>query len=361
MTNDGDCGAVTLDLGPLFLYVLNVPNGLIHGVPASETVVVPVISRKSGVLLALQHWTLAVKAAPMDEEEDGSETLLPTPMVLDLVDFSLAVLPSQAPSFLADPVEAIPKSASLLTQAYEWLQMAEGHRINYYTAAEEEVPPLPTRQQKRQGPAILAEDPAPKKPWVKRVTAAALAEQVSHLVQVIPALTQQLEALQTPTDQVRGGGIRRYSQTQDSSISPAMLDFDGCDFKGSSGLLGAHRASASNKAASPLPPCKPNLLPSDKGYAAVARSTGIRHPCFPVAAPAVRGPQSSGQSCSKSGWVPGLWGGVRIKLFPFLGEKLLAGLAARKGNFVLKVAQNAARRLRPAEPLLEKLAKLQTR
>ena len=32
-----------------------------------------------------------------------------------------------------------------------------------------------------------------------------------------------------------------------------MLDFDGCDFKGSSGLLGAHRASASNKAASPLP------------------------------------------------------------------------------------------------------------
>lgn len=54
---------------------------------------------------------------------------------------------------------------------------------------EEEVPPLPTRQQKRQGPAILAEDsdPAPKKLWVKRVTAAALAEQVSHLVQVIPA------------------------------------------------------------------------------------------------------------------------------------------------------------------------------
>lgn len=61
MTNDGDCGAVTLDLGPLFLYVLNVPNGLIHGVPASKTVVVPVISRKSGVLLALRHWSLAVK------------------------------------------------------------------------------------------------------------------------------------------------------------------------------------------------------------------------------------------------------------------------------------------------------------
>ena len=148
----------------------------------------------------------------MDEEEDGSETLLPTPMVLDLVDFSLAVLPSQAPSFLADPVEAIPKSASLLTQAYEWLQMAEGHRINYYTAAEEEVPPLPTRQQKRQGPAILAEDPAPKKPWVKRVTAAALAEQVSHLVQVIPALTQQLEALQlqqTRLEEVVSGGTAR--------------------------------------------------------------------------------------------------------------------------------------------------------
>ena len=150
----------------------------------------------------------------MDEEEDGSETLLPTPMVLDLVDFSLAVLPSQAPSFLADPVEAIPKSASLLTQAYEWLQMAEGHRINYYTAAEEEeeVPPLPTRQQKCQGPAILAEDPAPKKPWVKRVTAAALAEQVSHLVQVIPALTQQLEALQlqqTRLEEVVSGGTAR--------------------------------------------------------------------------------------------------------------------------------------------------------
>ena len=40
---------------------------------------------------------------------------------------------------------------------------------------------------------------------------------------------------------------------------------------------------------------------------------------------------------------------------------LLADLAARKGNFMLKVAQNAARRLRPAETLLQKLAKLQTR
>lgn len=40
---------------------------------------------------------------------------------------------------------------------------------------------------------------------------------------------------------------------------------------------------------------------------------------------------------------------------------ILADLAARKGNFMLKVAQNAARRLRPAETLLQKLAKLQTR
>ena len=122
--------------------------------------------------------------------------------------------PFSGPVFLGRPRGGNPKSASLLTQAYEWLQMAEGHRINYYTAAEEEeeVPPLPTRQQKCQGPAILAEDPAPKKPWVKRVTAAALAEQVSHLVQVIPALTQQLEALQlqqTRLEEVVSGGTAR--------------------------------------------------------------------------------------------------------------------------------------------------------
>eukprot|EP00435_Cladocopium_sp_Y103_P017354 s93_g4.t1 len=213
----------TVDKGPLFLYVLTVPPEIAILDQGNEVLAVPVITRRNGVLLAVASGVLPVEvlaagetAPPTDmigphrtlhvealtEEEDGTEADFPAGMLVDLVDFHASVLPllrecdpvtdSGALPFLADFPEVVPKPASLLTQAYEWLHMSEEDRINYYTAVEDAAE---TPRPKQSAPVTSAGIPAPKKP-AKRVTAAALSEQVSGLAQTLPALTQQLEQLQ---------------------------------------------------------------------------------------------------------------------------------------------------------------------
>ena len=217
----------TIDTGPLFLYVLSLPVHVARlEIADQQFVVVPVISRRNGILLAAPHGILPaellvsgdsadvqdlvgpsrmLQVEAIVEEDNGTETEHPDGLLVDLVDFHAAVLgmlrefdpvtDSRVQSFSVDFPEVVPKPASLLTQAYEWLQMAEEDRINYYTAAEEVMEPFPKQSARKPALASSPSEPAPKK-VTKRVTAAALAEQVSGLAQTLPALTQQLEALQ---------------------------------------------------------------------------------------------------------------------------------------------------------------------
>ena len=99
--------------------------------------------------------------------------------------------------FWPDAPELMPSSAFLMQAAMEWCQSEEESRVHFYSAAEEAqplaetVPKKPTPKRSSAPPGAPAKDPA--KP--KRVTTAALADQVASLAQSIPALVEQVQKI----------------------------------------------------------------------------------------------------------------------------------------------------------------------
>eukprot|EP00435_Cladocopium_sp_Y103_P051633 s1074_g16.t1 len=369
----------------------------------NEILVAPVLIRKNGVLLAVASGVLPVEvlaagesANPTDligphrtihaeavtEEEDGTETDYIEGLILDLVDFHASVLPllrefdpvtdSGAQPFLAESPEAVPKPASLLTQAYDWLQMSEEDRIGFYTAAEETTAaPRP-----KQAAPVTSGPPVPKK-QTKRVTAAALSEQVSGLAQTLPALTQQLEALQaqqkrleeavsTGTAQQRTPAYRQPFQTPPALPSRANVR---------SYLTGIGPPPRTRPVAPEPSPGQqtggenevlfgeePAILPSEEGYAHQIQAAQQQPQEMSLSQLLFQQSQALttlvGHIANQDGldFGGGSSSGSAISLRgSSKREKLLSDLAQRKGQFMLKIAQNAHRRLKPAEPVPQSL------
>ena len=185
-----------LEKGPMMLYVFTSPMETASEQPA-ESICVPIMARKDGVMLAIPPTFLPeedvekgdsaavedlmgpsrlVTLPAMVEEEDGSERPLGTELEVLLIDFSHGILPFIRPMdpategegilfFSAELPTALPSSSSLMAAATEWIQVAGDPRVLFYSAAEEEV-------------EAPAKAPPAKKP-VKRITTAALAEQVA--------------------------------------------------------------------------------------------------------------------------------------------------------------------------------------
>ena len=390
-----------LDAGPMYLYVLTLPPSLTLQESNLETLAVPVISRQNGVMLAVPSAALPdaflsagvpgismdlvgpskkVQIPAMVEEADGAETPIGIDLDITLVDFHSTVIShlrlfdpvtdSQlTPPFLAGSPEALPQPSLLLAAAYEWIQM--GHeegttdRIYYYTADEAEVVDS--------GVPVQPTSRAPKKTPQKRVTAASKAEQVSGLAQVLPNLTQQLVALQDQQKRletiVMEGTTKMQTPAHQLPFAtpprlPGTASAQG--FMAQVGPPPRTRASAlrqpKGERESPqlmVPGEEPMLVPSEEGYLdQLAAASGMPKPDHITQ---LLFQQSQALTtlvshiAAQDGGLDFGGGSSSSSSLSLKGsskrEKLLSELASRKSSFMLLVAQNAFRRLKPAEPL----------
>eukprot|EP00435_Cladocopium_sp_Y103_P040350 s366_g11.t1 len=202
-------------------------------------------------------------------------------------------------------------------------------------------------------------------PLGSRTTNAALAEQIQNLSAILPAISNQLESLQV--DQRRLEALVS-SNVEQQKIPPYRQPF------ASVPPLPARQGSASQflqkigsppagrtrpampRASAPEPPVpgeEPNLVPSEEGYLeqlqssqppqmsevllqqSQALTTLMAHLTSQDGLMDLRASSSSTTALSLGGSAG--------------RDRLLQELASRKGNFLLKVAQNAHRRLRPSE------------
>ena len=380
----------------LTLYVLKLP---IEGLPLTEEAeafVVPVMEREKGLLLALpvgflpEVWTLqgldASEDSPfgpfteivvqaMEEDEVGQEVPLDTSINCLLMDFSWSILPgfrefdpvTEGPGiqcFLEGSPHLVPFSSALLTQAYDWMMKAGAPpRAQYYSAEEgreKSFVMLATEKKKAEPPA---------KP--KKMTTAVLADQIAQLTQSIPAMASQLKTLQENQARLEGTmnagheALRTPAHRQPFQATPTRGAPDLMDFAKKLGPPPRTKVTVSPMVNTPV---KGGLFPEDEQ----------RVDAQEMAAPsmAVEGTPSFGavmlqQSQAMNALVAhligqqdpmldlGSGGGMAMSLSSkgTKGrERLIQELSSKKGVFFLQVAQNAFKRLRPAEAPPQALA-----
>lgn len=382
----------TVDQGLVYQHVLKAPGDLPALPDSGETMAIPVMKRREGVMVAipvgffptqvLEEGNAAVHTDMLGpstqislpaviEEEDGSETAAGYDVDVLLVDFSLGILDNLR---LYDPVteeegihsfcqgspEIYPAPQQLLEAASRWIQTAAGDRVGFYTALEEEL--------MRASPTASA--PAPKR-GAKKITTAALAEQVTAIAEALPAVLDQLRSLQANQEKLEGivtsagaqAKIPPYRQPfgLPSSKAPALA---ASRFLHSIGPPPKVRPTTSATFPGLLPGEgfpgeEPNVLPSEEGYQEQIETAGVPEASSgsvqqlllqqSQALTALVAHISSQDGLQDLG-APGMATAISLK-GSGKRERVLNNLATRKGNFMLKVAQNAHRRLKPSDPL----------
>ncbi|CAK9057581.1 unnamed protein product, partial [Durusdinium trenchii] len=244
-------------------------------------------------------------------------------------------------AFSIDNPDLVPDGNSLMKEVYSWLESATEGRAQYYSA--EEPPPqtvIPKQsRQKNRAPVGGASPP-------KRVTTATLAEQLAELSKSIHATSSQLETMAQRQD--------RMENLLASPAAPAQLP------------VPAHQRPFQTEKATrtPLAPEVPEIpedeplaLPSDPDFVAATAPTGNNQPMDVTSA-------IFQQSQALSTLVAHLVNQDGLADFAGTGsssaislkgsakrDKLMMDLAMRKGDFFLKVSQNAFRRLKPTEKM----------
>lgn len=382
----------TVDQGMAFQHVLRAPPEVELMTEAVEVLVIPVMKRRGGVMLAVPtgffanpvleagfaavqteligpSTTLTVPAVL--EEEDGTETALGSDVEVVVIDFALAILDHVR---LFDPVtegpeihcfypgspEIYPSPQLLLEAVTSWIQTASEDRVGFYTAMEEE-------QVAKASPK--ASVPAAKK-GPRKVTNAVLAEQVSALADTLPVVLEQLGALQSSQEKLEGlvaqgqhqAKVPPYRQPFPQAL-PKFPPTAAAKFLGEIGP--PPRVKAVGAPASPglfqgevFPGGEPSVLPCEEGYqeqleAATAPSgeASVQRLLLQQSQ-ALTALVAHLSSQDGLGDLGGAGSGTAISLKGSARrEKLLNDLAARRGNFMLKVAQNAYRRLKPSDPV----------
>lgn len=367
---------------------------------------IPIFTRGKGVLMAVpldlipqETLTLGLNAQSGDlvgpsivircpavqESDNGEEVPVGAEISCLLVDFSEEVLPlmreydpvtdqsTEILHFWPELPETLPSSVSLQEQALEWISQESDSRVHYYSAAEDaEVAPKFVQPAAKK---IVLKPEAPSK--AKKVTTAALAEQLAALSEALPTITSQLELLQTNQAKLETA----LNRPQVGSQAPHKLDFPlpsggaAVDVKSFAQAVGPPpRTNFStplrHQARETLPEDEPMLDPQQDGFkpatpfpsmagaptgtaqafiqqsqamtALVAHLIGNQDPMNDLA---LSGSSSSGLSSK----------GAAKR------EKLQCELANRSGSFMLSVAQNAFRRMRPTDPLPASLQDFQGR
>lgn len=344
-----------------------------------------------GVLVALPPALVPTGSLPLEPAESdviGPHTSLEVPAVrmsevgidqigidldVHLVDLGVDALRAITPLSLVpesedygmigfgEDLDIIPDPVLLVERAREWLSSHADHRAVFYSAEEEAVEegsphavPLPTRERRVAGISPERARAKPKEAPKKRVTTAALSEQLTSLMELVPTMVEQISdlrkgqtemqqaiALQRETPPPRcpcretTPGVAHFAKMMGAppktkALGPAMA-------RGpmlTSGLDGnvdpqtyAEEASPANQAD---PFAKAMLEQSKALMTLVAHMQQGGDPLLDMPGASSSGSLGTRGSASR--------------------EKLQRELATRSGTFFLAVLQNAVKRLKPASP-----------
>lgn len=210
------------------LCVIALPEEFLQDAEVVDAFAIPVMKRTDGLMVALPAGylresllrtsdnanfgdlvgpCLAVNVPAVEEETNGTESHLGIDLPCVIVDFNAQItmflrdfLAGESPPnlpFCVDNPHALPSSSGLLFTALGWVggEKTEGslpERMQYYSAEEELAPENPVTVAPKPKPAPKAKAAQPK-----RVTTAALADQVATLVQALPSLSSQIQDLQS--------------------------------------------------------------------------------------------------------------------------------------------------------------------
>ncbi len=400
----------TLDSGTSWLYVLSWPPGV--SPPSVEGFVIPVFTRPKGVLLAvpldllppeilvagqtassgdLVGPSLGIQCPGVQETDTGEEVNVGLEITCLLVDFSeevLTLLREFDPvtdatvgilHFWPDLPETLPLSASLQELALEWISQTTDSRVHYYSADEMENPvfvePAPKKLAQKPEPELVPKPDPPQKP--KKVTTAALAEQLAALAEALPAINSQLSTLQSNQQRLEGALQRSHPEQQVAHKMdfPTPAGAGPPDIKAFAQAVGPPPRTILNtplrqQAKKVMPEDEPVLEPHQDGYkpavpflpmdgsnqstaqafvqqsqamtALVAHLIGSQDPLNDLALSGASSSSLSTKGAAKR-------------------ERLQSELAGRSGNFMLSVAQMAFKRMRPTEPMPSTLQDFQGR
>ena len=387
----------TIDSGNSWIYILTWPLEEAEE-EFQEAFVVPVIARQRGVILAvpmdfipaailergaaaegtdLVGPSILVRAPAVQESEEAEEVLVGNHIPCMLVDFSEDVVPMlrefdpvtdghPIQHFLPDLPETFPLSTFLLESALEWITNETASRVHFYSAVEEEALETPAVTKKK---PTRSDAPKPKK-----VTTAALADQLASLTESLPAITNQLTALRQNQERLEGALV----QVRDAPrpAPPHQQDFpvpplpDGTAALG--GFVKAVGTAPRTKLSTPLRQQmgsvlvedEPSLQPDQEGYKPAANVNMDQLASGSTAQALVQQSQAMtalvahliNQETSGDLSLSGLGGSSLSSKGTARRERLQTELQNRSGGFMLSVAQTAFRRMRPTDVVPSSLA-----
>ena len=221
------------DSGGPSLLILTVPSDVSFSGEVTECFAIPVLKRSGGFLVNVPRGVISEdvlidalsgedsesilgpsKGAEfsLHEEDDDRNLILvegkSNTLLVDFADSGLAWFREYDPQQPTDLVvgfshefpNALPVFSEILEVAQSWVQAQGSDRVNFYSALEEQDPPL--------AKADAKSAPAKKPPVVKRVTNAQVLEQMSLLVAQVKALSTRqdnLEKVSSPSAEVAKG------------------------------------------------------------------------------------------------------------------------------------------------------------
>ncbi|CAK8990023.1 unnamed protein product [Durusdinium trenchii] len=382
-----------LDQGVLQTYVMGLDLTAWDG-EWSESFAIPVLSRQSGVLIAVPEGAFSPEVlqagafAAMDdlvgpstrvtlpavfEELDGTETPHTEDIPVVLIDFHKNILESirgfdpvtEGPGircFSPPHMEILPESNSLLLAAYAYVEGGTEGRTQFYSAEETQIPP-PACDPGTKG--LLEAAQGEGLPWW------GFHSQEGYYGNARRAVSRDLQG--APCYVLPAGGYDpapRQGGTPDELCTSSLI-------QGASGSQAGLQSGQPAKVQT-TGRCKPRA-PEDRGIHECGRtSRPALDPDYPggeQSIPALPQPEALSaalfqHSQALTTLVAHLAGqdgmefgatatGSALSLKGSLKrDKLLRDLAERRGNFFLKVSQNAFRRLRPSELVPQEISAL---
>ena len=378
-----EVGLESLLAGTSLRYVITVPVSLpVEAGPVSETVDVMalvVMTRAGGFLLAVPSEGIDIGMLNLDTPEGqpvpfGPHTTMVVPGLSGLADGAIPtddvevllvdvedhVRQMMSPlddvaGFVgvgfAEDTHTVPNPVDLVAYAQDWIALQQQPRVQFYSAAEEEQPPLEEELPPTEVPPLSQ---AKAKPKVKKPTTASLAEEIRTITDLLPALTNQIAQLQQgQKDMV----AKMQAQEAKSRLRPSQLPVS-APLQQFAKMMGSPPRT---KMASPSTP--KDRLQTEPQEVEDQEEDLERMPGGGLLAQAVlqqsRALTSLVSQLSNADPLLELHAGGSGMSLGSKGaqgrEKLQTELASRSGNFCLAVAQNAFRRMRPAQKVPSKL------
>lgn len=383
------------------LYVLGWPlpgDTTVPRVAYRTALAVPILSREGGYLLAIPldflpsdvlvgglnleedgvvGPSMMLEVPAVEEDEVGEEVETGTMITVLLVDFTREVERGmtefdpelglrEIQPFWQDAPEVLPSSKSLVESAIEWSRSEMDSRVHYYSAAEEDVN---REAQETVKPAPKRSAAIPKEPKPKKVTNAVLADQVANLAASLPALMDQVQRISeqqqkfeeevkkdiaaprvpayrmpfgAPEGQVSEGGARRFAALVGSPPQ-------------------ARGVPLMNTPQVIVPEDEPTMAPDEEGFPVAPKMPGDTGVATALAqqtqAMTALVAHLVGQA-DLSDLTSGSSSSALTSKGSTRREKLQNDLASRTSCYLLQVAQLAARRMKPSEPLPSSLGEL---